>query len=346
MDAETKVLTQHFTVGKLFRYVMPTIFATLLASLYSIVDGIFVSNFGGTTAFAAVNQMAPICMIIAAIGFMFGTGGSALIGKILGEGDKKRANGLFSFLTYALIVIGIAASVVLMFTIEPLCRALGVTETMMPFCLAYGRILIPALTLFMLQFYFQSFLVTAKKPRLGLLFTIIAGVVNTVGDAILVGVGTVLADDPHLTVKGATYEENPIRIVIDPHGRTPHEALVVNDAAPTIILTDDYCEKTWDNADVIRCGTPLDLELAMDALAKAGIENILVEGGGETIASFFRKGMVDRYTVFVGSMIIGGRISPTPVDGDGWIAEGGIGLELKNSEVLGNGVLLTYSTIQ
>ena len=165
-------------------------------------------------------------------------------------------------------------------------------------------------------------------------------------DAILVGVGTVLADDPHLTVKGATYEENPIRIVIDPHGRTPHEALVVNDAAPTIILTDDYCEKTWDNADIIRCGTPLDLELAMDALAKAGIESILVEGGGETIASFFRKGMVDRYTVFVGSMIIGGRISPTPVDGDGWIAEGGIGLELKNSEVLGNGVLLTYSPIQ
>ena len=165
-------------------------------------------------------------------------------------------------------------------------------------------------------------------------------------DAILVGVGTVLADDPHLTVKGATYEENPIRIVIDPHGRTPHEALVVNDAAPTIILTDDYCEKTWDNADVLRCGTPLDLELAMDALAKAGIESILVEGGGETIASFFRKGMVDRYTVFVGSMIIGGRISPTPVDGDGWIAEGGIGLELKNSEVLGNGVLLTYSPIQ
>ena len=162
-------------------------------------------------------------------------------------------------------------------------------------------------------------------------------------DAILVGVGTVLADDPHLTVKGAAYEENPIRIVIDPHGRTPHEAIVVNDAAPTIILTDDYCEKTWDNADVIRCGTPLDLEFAMDSLAKAGIESILVEGGGETIASFFRKGMVDRYTVFVGSMIIGGRISPTPVDGDGWIAEGGIGLELKSSEVLGNGVLLTYS---
>ena len=164
-------------------------------------------------------------------------------------------------------------------------------------------------------------------------------------DAILVGVGTVLADDPHLTVKGATYEENPVRIVIDPHGRTPHEALVVNDAAPTIILTDDYCEKTWDNADVIRCGTPLDLDFAMDSLAKTGIESILVEGGGETIASFFRNRMVDRYTVFVGSMLIGGRISPTPVDGDGWIKEGGITLELKGSEVLGNGVLLTYGPV-
>ncbi len=164
-------------------------------------------------------------------------------------------------------------------------------------------------------------------------------------DAILVGIGTVLADDPHLTVKGAAYEENPIRIVIDPHGRTPHEALVVNDAAPTIILTDDYCEKTWDNADVIRCGTPLNLEFAMDSLAKAGIESILVEGGGETIASFFKAKMVDRFSVFVGSMVIGGRSSPTPVDGDGWISEKGIGLDLKSTEVLGNGVLLTYSPV-
>lgn len=161
-------------------------------------------------------------------------------------------------------------------------------------------------------------------------------------DAILVGVGTVLADDPHLTVKGLSYEENPIRIVLDPHGRTSHEALVVDSSAPTIIITNDYCEKTWDNADVIRCGDPLDLTKAMEMLAQEGIENILVEGGGETIASFFRNRMVDTYTVFVGSMIIGGRISPTPVDGDGWITEGGVKLELKGSEVLGDGVLLTY----
>ena len=115
-------------------------------------------------------------------------------------------------------------------------------------------------------------------------------------DAILVGVGTVIADDPHLTVKGASYEENPIRIVLDPHGRTPPEALVVNGSAPTIMVTDDFCERTWENADAIRCGNPLDLELAMEALSKAGIESILVEGGGETIASFFREKMVDLLT--------------------------------------------------
>ena len=161
-------------------------------------------------------------------------------------------------------------------------------------------------------------------------------------DAILVGVGTVIADDPHLTVKGASYEENPTRIVLDSHGRTPPEALVVNGSTPTIMVTDDFCERTWENADTIRCGNPLDLELAMEALSKAGIESILVEGGGETIASFFRERMVDLFTVFVGSMLIGGRNSPTPIDGNVWIAENGIELELKDSQILGNGVLLTY----
>ncbi len=154
MDQETKSFTQHFTLGKLFVYVLPTIFAILLASLYTIVDGIFVSNVGGTTAFASINQVSPIFMIIAAIGFMLGTGGSALTGKILGEGDHKRAKGLFSFFTYALIIIGIICSVLLWVFLETILIALGVTETMMPFCITYSHIMIPALTLFMLQFYF------------------------------------------------------------------------------------------------------------------------------------------------------------------------------------------------
>lgn len=201
MNENTKALTQHFTLGKLFKYVLPTILAVLLASLYTIVDGIFVSNFGGTTAFAAINQVAPIFMIVAAIGFMFGTGGSALVGKVLGEGDTKRANGLFSFFAYVLIGIGVACSVILWFTMESLLRALGVTDEMMPLCLSYSHVLIPAITLFMLQFYCQSFLATAKKPGLGLLFTVLAGVTNVIGDAVLVGV--VSQGDPTKAVQGA-----------------------------------------------------------------------------------------------------------------------------------------------
>ena len=201
MDQNTQVLTQHFSLGKLFKYVLPTIFAILLASVYGIVDGIFVSNFGGTTAFAAINQTSPIFMIIAAIGFMFGTGGSALVGKVLGEGDSKKANGLFSFFTYALIAIGVTSSIILIFAMEPLLNLLGVTETMMPFCLAYSQIIIPAITLFMLQFFFQSFLATAKKPGLGLLCTVLAGITNVAGDAILVGVWS--GGDPVKAVQGA-----------------------------------------------------------------------------------------------------------------------------------------------
>ena len=201
MEDKTAALTQNYSIGKLFKFVLPTIFAVLLASLYSIVDGIFVSNYGGTTAFAAINQVSPVFMIVAAIGFMFGTGGSALVGKVLGEGDPERANRLFSFFAYVLIAIGITCSVVLWFTMEPILVALGVTETMMPYCLAYSHVIIPAITLFMLQFYFQSFLATAKKPGLGFLFTILAGVTNVIGDWILVGV--VSQGDPTKAVQGA-----------------------------------------------------------------------------------------------------------------------------------------------
>ena len=160
-------------------------------------------------------------------------------------------------------------------------------------------------------------------------------------DSILVGVGTVLADNPHLTIKGADFDDNPIRIVIDPHGRTPQDADVVDDRARTVIVTLDSCDITWPNVSIIRCESIV-LSDIMEHLAQCGIESVLVEGGGETIASFFRERIVDRYTVFVGSMLIGGRTSPTPVDGDGWIAEDGIQLEFKGSEVLGDGVLLTY----
>ena len=165
-------------------------------------------------------------------------------------------------------------------------------------------------------------------------------------DAILVGVGTVIADDPHLTVKNATYEENPVRIVLDSHGRIPPEARVLDDRAPTIIVTNNECTKDWgSNVTVIRGGSGrINLTDVLHILAKdLGIENMIVEGGGEVIASFFREKLVDRYSVFVGGLLIGGRTSPTPADGDGWLAPEGVMLSLDSAEVLGNGALLTFT---
>lgn len=162
-------------------------------------------------------------------------------------------------------------------------------------------------------------------------------------DAILVGVGTVVSDDPHLTMKDGDYDTNPIRIVLDPHGRTPDEAQVLDERAPTIMVTLEDCDVEWDCEEIIRAGKEsIDLPLVLEELAEFGIENVLVEGGGRTIASFFESKLVDRYSVFVGGLIIGGSDAPTPCDGAGWIAEGGIRMELRDCEVLGNGALLTF----
>lgn len=161
-------------------------------------------------------------------------------------------------------------------------------------------------------------------------------------DSILVGVGTVIADDPHLTIKGASYEENPVRIVLDPNGRTPDDALVLNDAAPTVIITSS--DREWPGAVKVKCNVPVDLDSILVQLSGMGIESILVEGGGETISTFFRAGAVDRYTVFVGDLIIGGKDSPTPVDGIGWVNGSGIRMKFKGAEVLGDGVLITYES--
>ena len=160
-------------------------------------------------------------------------------------------------------------------------------------------------------------------------------------DAILIGVGTVLADNPHLTLKELDYDTNPIRIVIDPYGRTPDEALVLDERAPTIMVTSS--DRAWDCEETIHFEGELRLSEILETLAEEiGIESILVEGGGKTIASFFKEGLVDKYTVFVGGLIIGGSTAPTPADGDGWVAEKGVKMILKDSMVLGNGVVLTF----
>jgi 2,5-diamino-6-(ribosylamino)-4(3H)-pyrimidinone 5'-phosphate reductase len=162
-------------------------------------------------------------------------------------------------------------------------------------------------------------------------------------DAILVGVGTVLADDPHLTVKGLAPEKNPLRVVLDPRGRTPGTARVLDDRAHTLIVTNEECTRTWSGCEALRAGADrIDLELVLSELYSMGVRSLMVEGGGETIFSFFEKGLVDRYMVFVGSMVVGGRGSPTPADGEGLPEESAVRLRLAGCERLGDGVLLTY----
>ncbi|MBO4502888.1 MAG: 2,5-diamino-6-(ribosylamino)-4(3H)-pyrimidinone 5'-phosphate reductase [Candidatus Methanomethylophilus sp.] len=165
--------------------------------------------------------------------------------------------------------------------------------------------------------------------------------------AILVGVGTVIADDPHLTIKNAEYKDNPTRVILDSNGRTPDSARVLDGRARTIIATNEGCTREWANAETIRCGKEhVDLARLMETLAERyDIDSIIVEGGGEVIASFFREKLVDEYNVFVGGLIIGGRNAPTPSDGNGWVADGGVRLELVSAEVLGNGALLTFRPV-
>jgi 2,5-diamino-6-(ribosylamino)-4(3H)-pyrimidinone 5'-phosphate reductase len=162
-------------------------------------------------------------------------------------------------------------------------------------------------------------------------------------DAILVGVGTVLADDPHLTVKGNPPEKNPLRVVLDSKGRTPRDARVLDARSRTLIVTTEECSSTWPGAEALRAGRGrIDLDALLRNLYERGVRSVMVEGGGETIFSFFEKGLVDRYCIFVGSMIVGGRSSPTPADGEGFDQESAARLKLASCEHLGDGVLLTY----
>lgn len=181
-------LSEHFTYKKLLLFTVPTIIMMIFTSLYGIVDGLFVSNFVGKTAFAAVNLILPFPTILSAIGFMIGTGGSALISKTMGEGNDKKANSLFSLLVYLTIVLGIVVSALGLIFVPQIAVLLGARGEMVQICVLYGRIYLMALPLFMLQYVFQSFLVVAEKPKLGLAVTVVAGVTNMVLDALFMAV--------------------------------------------------------------------------------------------------------------------------------------------------------------
>lgn len=179
-------LSDHFTYGKLLKFTLPSIAMIIFTSIYSVVDGLFVSNFAGDIPFKAINLIFPFLMIMGTVGLMFGTGGTAIVASTLGEGDKEKANQYFSLFVYVTFALGVFFGVVGLVFLRPISIALGARGEILENCIVYGRILLCTLPFLVLQFMTQSFFVAAEKPRLGLAVTVAAGVTNMVMDAVLV----------------------------------------------------------------------------------------------------------------------------------------------------------------
>jgi putative MATE family efflux protein len=181
-------LSDHFGYGRLIRFTIPSILMMIFTSIYGVVDGFFVSNFVGKTPFAAVNFIMPFLMVVGAMGFMFGTGGSALIARTMGEGKKEKAQEIFSLLVYAVAVSGIVIAALSVLFLRQIASFLGAEGTMLENCVVYGRIILVALPFLMLQYAFSSLAVTAEKPKLGLIITVTAGLLNITGDILFTAV--------------------------------------------------------------------------------------------------------------------------------------------------------------
>ncbi len=181
-------LNTHFTFKKLLLATLPSMLMMLFTSIYSIVDGLFVSNFVGKTAFAAVNLMMPVIVMIGALGFMMGSGGTALIGKTLGEKDTEKANKYFSQIVYFTILIGLIVSFAVFFFIKDIAIMLGAKGELLEYSIKYARIMISFEVMYMLQNAFQNLFMAANKALLGFSISVIAGITNIIGDALLVGV--------------------------------------------------------------------------------------------------------------------------------------------------------------
>lgn len=181
---ESSRFARSFTFRRLLKFVLPSVIMMVFTSIYGVVDGIFVSNFAGEHAFAAVNLIMPVLMAFATLGFMIGTGGAALVSKTLGEGNPKKANGIFSFLVLVTVVLGLTVTAIGEIFIPHMARLLKAEGEIFDNCVLYGRINMAGMTLFMLQNVFQSFFPAAEKPKLGLFFIVSAGVTNAVLDAV------------------------------------------------------------------------------------------------------------------------------------------------------------------
>ena len=181
-------LSDHFTTSRILRFAASPIIMMVFTSIYSVVDGFFVSNYVGKTPFAAVNLIMPLLMAIGSIGFMLGTGGSALVAKTCGEGDSERANRYFSMTIYTALLLGTILAAISFCLIRPIARLMGTDGAMLEYCVLYARILVCTLPLFMLQNMFQSFFITAEKPKLGLYVILAAGISNIVLDFLFIAV--------------------------------------------------------------------------------------------------------------------------------------------------------------
>ncbi len=179
-------LSDHFTFSKLLRFTLPSITMMVFTSIYSVVDGLFVSNYVGKDPYTALNLIWPLIMGMGALGFMMGSGGSAIVAKTLGEGKSEDARRYFSMVVYVTIIGSLLLSAIGLIFIRPISIALGSTEELLPYSMLYGRILLISLTFFMLQNVFQSFFATAEKPKLGLLIIVIAGVSNMILDYVFI----------------------------------------------------------------------------------------------------------------------------------------------------------------
>lgn len=181
-------LSEHFTYSKLLRFTFPSIIMMLFTSIYSVIDGLFVSNFAGKTALAAINIIYPFIMAVGALGFMMGTGGSALVGRLLGEGEKEKSNKTFSLIVYTTAIAGILLSALAFLLVPTVSRLFGASGQLLDYCILYGRICFLSMPCFMLQNVFQCFFITAEKPRLGLDVVLSAGITNMVLDFLFVAV--------------------------------------------------------------------------------------------------------------------------------------------------------------
>ena len=179
-------LSEHFTFKKLIKFVAPCILMMMVTSVYSIVDGYFVSNFAGKNAFAAVNLVMPVLMAMAAFGFMVGTGGSALVAYTFGTHNSKKANQIFSMLIQLIAIVGASVSLLGFIFMPQIVTMLGASDLIFDDCVLYGRISTVSLTFFMLQNSFQSFLVTAERGKMGLAISISAGILNIILDFLFV----------------------------------------------------------------------------------------------------------------------------------------------------------------